>query len=175
MKWRIILVAVLVTFGLSCHANIAQSSLTRQMTINKMRYVMLLQPDELVSKPVSEFSLLSRHLSNVQNIIDAQFDNLPSDYVNQGSVILALNDKGESRVWFDFDKKIDEKIIRQITQKAQALSPDFVKSQSILVAMAYSLGGGVFDRQMPDLQNWQPMLVLPDKSMQIDEIILQNW
>lgn len=175
MKWCIILVAVLFTFGLSCHANIAQSSLTRQMTINKMRYVMLLQPDELVSKPVSEVSLLSRHLSNVQNIIDAQFDNLPSDYVNQGFVVLALNDKGESRVWFDFDKKIDEKIIHQITQKVQALSPDFVKSQSILVAMAYSLGGGVFDRQMPDLQNWQPMLVLPDKPMQIDEIILQNW
>lgn len=175
MKWCIILVAVLVTFGLSCHANIAQSSLTRQMTINKMQYVMLLQPDELVSKRVSEVSLLSRHLSNVQNIIDAQFDSLPSDYVNQGFVILALNDKGESRVWFDFDKKIDEKSIRQITQKVQTLSPDFVKSQSILVAMVYSLGGGVFDRQMPDLQNWQPMLVLPDKPMQIDEIILQNW
>lgn len=168
MKWRIILMVALFVFGMSCYANTTvSSSLKGQMTVSNMQYLMLLQPDELVSKRVSEVSLLSRHLSNVQNIIDAQFDGLPSDNVNQGFVILVFNDKGESRVWFDFDKPIDEHSMRQITQKIQALSPDFVKSQSILVAMAYSLGGGVFDRQMPDLQNWQPM--------QIDEIILQNW
>lgn len=137
-----------------------------------MKYLVLLQPQEIVQNRVNSPNNIADFAKKVNAVVSPVLSQIQN---NQGFVVVIVNDKGEIRVWLDLKLLPSDQIEKQLIAQIQQLKPFVVKEGIVGLALAYETGNEVMTKEFPHPVEWQKALENQTENIDFDSFIAKIW
>lgn len=152
--------------------DVTVSYVTQSQEHLKMKYMVLLQPQEVVQTRVNSPTDIANYVKQLDKIVAPVFRQIDN---NQGFVVVAINHMGKTKVWYDFKRLPSEQVLQTLTHTIQQLKPFAVKENFVGFAVAYETGNETMTKQFPMPVEWQQDLQKPENQVDFDSFILKTW